>query len=115
MLEQNSPKVMHVLQVGNPITNDYHDYTGIMDYAWSHSVIPDQLYHKVKQVCDFKLFDWSIECGDAVNQVFDKYSEIDIYNIYAPKCLINSTSSSAVSKVNIYLAAFESAGTNFLI
>ncbi|KAK6265233.1 hypothetical protein QUC31_016070 [Theobroma cacao] len=88
--------------VGNPITNDYHDYTGIMDYAWSHSVIPDQLYHKVKQVCDFKLFDWSIECGDAVNQVFDKYSEIDIYNIYAPKCLINSTSSSAVSKVKNY-------------
>ncbi|XP_021290845.1 serine carboxypeptidase-like 33, partial [Herrania umbratica] len=88
--------------VGNPITNDYHDFTGIMDYAWSHSVIPDQLYHKVKQVCDFKLFDWSIKCSDAVNQVFDKYSEIDIYNIYAPKCLVNSTNSSAVSKVKNY-------------
>ncbi|XVF38922.1 hypothetical protein REPUB_Repub20aG0144200 [Reevesia pubescens] len=90
--------------VGNPITNDYHDYTGIMDYAWSHSVIPDELYHKIKQVCDFKVSAWSIECNDLVNEVFDKYSEIDIYNIYAPKCLIDiaNTSLSTASKVKNY-------------
>ncbi|XP_022760726.1 serine carboxypeptidase-like 26 [Durio zibethinus] len=88
--------------VGNPITNDYYDYTGIVDYAWSHSVISDELYHKIKQVCDFKVVDWSIECNDLVNQVFDKYSEIDIYNIYAPKCPINSTISLTASKVKDY-------------
>ncbi|XWS14246.1 hypothetical protein CRYUN_Cryun36dG0106300 [Craigia yunnanensis] len=88
--------------VGNPVTNDYYDFTGIVDYAWSHSVISDELYHKAKRVCDFKVSDWSIECNDVVNEVFDKYSEIDIYNIYAPKCLINSTFSSTASKVINY-------------
>ncbi|KAL4377619.1 hypothetical protein GQ457_02G019020 [Hibiscus cannabinus] len=85
------------LQVGNPLTDDTWDYTGIMDYAWSHSVIPDDLYRKIKQVCDFKAPSWSPDCNFVVNQVFDKYSEIDIYNIYAPKCLLNTTSSSATT------------------
>ncbi|XVE82313.1 hypothetical protein DITRI_Ditri15bG0138300 [Diplodiscus trichospermus] len=88
--------------VGNPVTNDHYDFTGIMDYAWSHSVIPDELYHKTKRVCDFKVSDWSVECNDGVSEVFDKYSEIDIYNIYAPKCLINGTASSTASKVKSY-------------
>ncbi|KAK8592840.1 hypothetical protein V6N12_044933 [Hibiscus sabdariffa] len=79
--------------VGNPLTDDTCDYTGIMDYAWSHSVIPDDLYRKIKQVCDFKALSWSPDCNFVVNQVYDKYSEIDIYNIYAPKCLLNATSS----------------------
>ncbi|KAK8672676.1 hypothetical protein V6N13_111040 [Hibiscus sabdariffa] len=83
--------------VGNPLTDDTWDYTGIMDYAWSHSVIPDDLYRKIKQVCDFKALSWSSDCNFVVNQVFDKYSEIDIYNIYAPKCLLNTTSSSATT------------------
>lgn len=30
-----------------------------------------------------------------MNEVFRDYSEIDIYNIYAPACLSNSTSSMA--------------------
>ncbi|KAE8690455.1 Serine carboxypeptidase-like 33 [Hibiscus syriacus] len=84
--------------VENPVTDDNYDYTGIMDYAWSHSVIPDDLYRKSKQVCDFKALILSTECNDVVNQVFDKYSEIDIYNIYAPKCLFNTTSSSTANK-----------------
>ncbi|OMO53453.1 Peptidase S10, serine carboxypeptidase [Corchorus capsularis] len=89
--------------VGNPITNDWHDYTGIVDYAWSHSVIPDQLYHEIKQVCDFKPLIWSDHCNDLVDQLFGNYSDIDIYDIYAPKCVSNRTSSSSsVSKVNIY-------------
>ncbi|KAA8531185.1 hypothetical protein F0562_005901 [Nyssa sinensis] len=28
--------------VGNPETDDSYDYKGIIEYAWSHSVIPDQ-------------------------------------------------------------------------
>ncbi|KAE8731022.1 Beta-glucosidase-like SFR2 [Hibiscus syriacus] len=90
--------------VGNPLTDDNYDNTGIMDYAWSHSVIPDYLYRKTKQVCDFKDSSWSTQCNDVVNQVFGKYSEIDIYNIYAPKCLLNTTSSVTPSKVTIYLS-----------
>lgn len=86
---------MYILQVGNPETDDYYDSKGFLEYAWSHAVISDQLYDKAKKVCDFKRFYWSIDCNNAMNQVFDKYQEIDIYNIYAPKCLINTASSLA--------------------
>ncbi|KAK2358428.1 serine carboxypeptidase [Trifolium repens] len=44
--------------VGNPETNDYYDYKGMVEYAWSHAVISDQHYEKAKQVCDFK-YQWS--------------------------------------------------------
>ncbi|KAL3508207.1 hypothetical protein ACH5RR_033589 [Cinchona calisaya] len=83
--------------VGNPETDDYYDYKGLLEYAWSHAVISDQEYEKAKQVCNFKLYDWTLECNEAMNVVFKKYDEIDIYNIYAPACLLklNSTSSSS--------------------
>ncbi|XP_019248297.1 PREDICTED: serine carboxypeptidase-like 33 isoform X2 [Nicotiana attenuata] len=85
------------LIVGNPETNDYYDYKGILEYAWSHAVIYDSQYEKAKQVCDFNLSNWSDACNDAMKVVWDKYEEIDIYNIYAPKCLRNTSSSSSAS------------------
>ncbi|XP_075652750.1 serine carboxypeptidase-like 33 isoform X2 [Castanea sativa] len=96
--------------VGNPETDDYYDYKGLLEYAWSHTVITDQHYDKAKQVCDFKSPNWSIECNIVMNQLFEKYNEIDIYNIYAPKCIANGTSSLAhssdtvnsLAKVNNY-------------
>ncbi|XP_073120573.1 serine carboxypeptidase-like 26 [Henckelia pumila] len=81
--------------VGNPETNDYFDNKGILEYAWSHAVISDQDYNEAKRVCNFKNDDWSPDCNKAMTVVFDRYKEIDIYNIYAPSCLLNKTSSVA--------------------
>ena len=89
------------MQVGNPETDDYYDYKGLLEYAWSHTVITDQHYDKAKQACDFKSPNWSSECNIVMNQLFEKYNEIDIYNIYAPKCLTNSTSSLAHSSDSV--------------
>ncbi|KAK4801550.1 hypothetical protein SAY86_022037 [Trapa natans] len=80
--------------VGNPETDDRNDYRGLLEYAWSHSVISDQLYDKAKSACDFKLENWSQQCNEAMSSVFRAYAEIDIYNIYAPSCLINSSTTS---------------------
>ncbi|XP_060173991.1 serine carboxypeptidase-like 26 isoform X1 [Lycium barbarum] len=88
--------------VGNPETNDYYDYTGILEYAWSHAILYDSEYQKAKQVCNFKVSNWSNACNDAMQVVWDKYREIDIYNIYAPKCLVNSSSSSASDIVSTH-------------
>jgi serine carboxypeptidase-like clade II len=94
-------------QVGNPETDDYYDYKGIVEYAWSHAVISDEQYDKAKQVCDFKQFRWSNECFQAMDQLFHDYSEIDIFNIYAPACRLNGTSTEtkngpeSLTKVNI--------------
>ena len=79
--------------MGNPETNDYYDYKGLLEYAWSHAVISDQLYNKAKNECDFTNSNWSKECNDDMNIVFNAYKEIDIYNVYAPTCLINNTES----------------------
>ncbi|PNY16203.1 serine carboxypeptidase 33-like protein, partial [Trifolium pratense] len=84
--------------VGNPESDDYYDYKGIVEYAWSHAVISDQHYEKAKQVCDFKKSEWSNECNQVMIELFHEYSEIDIYNIYAPSCRSNTTSS--VTTVN---------------
>ncbi|KAG6466590.1 serine carboxypeptidase-like 26 [Zingiber officinale] len=82
--------------VGNPETDDYYDSKGLLEYAWSHSVVSDQVYELAKRVCDFKLLDWTNRCNEAMNAVFKQYNEIDIYNIYAPKCNLPQSSSSAV-------------------
>nr|GME02036.1 serine carboxypeptidase-like 33 [Ipomoea batatas] len=78
---------------GNPETNDYYDYKGLLEYAWSHAVISDQQYEKAKEVCNFTQENWSDKCNEAMSIVFSKYEEIDIYNIYGPRCLLNGSSS----------------------
>ncbi|OWM88016.1 hypothetical protein CDL15_Pgr016589 [Punica granatum] len=93
------------LQVGNPETDDYYDNKGLLEYAWSHAVISDELYNKAKSACDFKLVNWSEECNGAMSTVFLTYQEIDFYNIYAPICLINGSttlSSLVAAEVNSY-------------
>ncbi|XP_010931783.1 serine carboxypeptidase-like 26 isoform X2 [Elaeis guineensis] len=80
--------------VGNPETNDYYDSKGLLEYAWSHTVVSDRVYRLVNRVCDFRLLNWTNECNNAMNMVFDQYKVIDIYNIYAPKCNLDQVSSS---------------------
>ncbi|GFQ02240.1 serine carboxypeptidase-like 33 [Phtheirospermum japonicum] len=83
------------LIVGNPETSEYFDYKGIVEYAWSHAVISDENYYKARATCDFKRVIWSNECVSAMDMLWAQYSEIDIYNIYAPSCLLNQTTSTS--------------------
>ncbi|KAK1390341.1 Carboxypeptidase [Heracleum sosnowskyi] len=98
--------------VGNPETDDSYDYKGILEYAWSHSIIPDQVYNTAKTVCDFKQNNWSKECNAAMGILFGKYNEIDIYNIYGPICLINTTSSLAGS-LDSHVSSFKAQSYNY--
>ncbi|CAN6345359.1 unnamed protein product [Urochloa humidicola] len=84
--------------VGNPITNDYYDSKGLAEYAWSHAVVPDEVYNCIKKYCDFKNSNWSDDCNAAMDTIYSQYQEIDIYNIYAPKCLLNQTSASSTTQ-----------------
>ncbi|ONK78758.1 uncharacterized protein A4U43_C02F22110 [Asparagus officinalis] len=86
--------------VGNPETDDYYDTKGLVEYAWSHTVISDQIYDHVNKVCNFKLFNWTKDCGIAMSLVFHEYKKIDIYNIYAPKCNNPQKASSSVAEMN---------------
>ncbi|RLM98378.1 serine carboxypeptidase-like 33 [Panicum miliaceum] len=35
--------------VGNPVTNDYYDSKGLAEYAWSHAVVSDEVYSRIKK------------------------------------------------------------------
>lgn len=91
--------------MGNPETDDFYDSRGLLEYAWSHAVISNQVYDQASIACDFKHLDWPVDCQKAMNLVFKEYKKIDIYNIYAPTCLKNKTSALAedlVEKVITY-------------
>ncbi|XP_062198097.1 serine carboxypeptidase-like 26 [Phragmites australis] len=89
--------------VGNPLTDDYYDSKGLSEYAWSHSVVSDEVYERIKKVCNFRISNWTDDCDKAMNIVFSQYHEIDIYNIYAPRC--NLPQSSAALAVDRALTA----------
>ncbi|GJN05342.1 hypothetical protein PR202_ga22963 [Eleusine coracana subsp. coracana] len=88
--------------VGNPLTDDYYDSKGLAEYAWSHSVVSDEVYERIKKVCNFKVSNWTDDCDKAMSIVFGQYHEIDIYNIYAPRC--NLPQSAAAPSVDQVLA-----------
>ena len=71
---------------------------GIVEFAWSHSVISDKFYERVKNVCDFRLSPTTNECSHVMNLLFKIYHEIEIYNVYAPRC--NTDGSAFLSSFN---------------
>ncbi|OQU86812.1 hypothetical protein SORBI_3003G154400 [Sorghum bicolor] len=93
-LETNQRINLKGFIVGNAVTDAYYDYKGLLEFAWSHSVISDQLYKHVKTVCTFRTIFLAGECAHAMGLVYTQYDKIDIYNVYAPKC---NTAESALS------------------
>nr|ACN33679.1 unknown [Zea mays] len=86
--------------VGNPLTDDYYDSKGLAEYAWSHSVVSDEVYERIKKVCDFRVSNWTGDCDTAMSAVFSQYQEIDIYNIYAPRCNLPPSSAALALAVD---------------
>lgn len=73
--------------------NDETDQLGMVEYAWSHAIISDELYVAVTKNCNsFKDAESSGQnlssaCSPALKAFLQAYSEIDIYSIYTPICL----------------------------
>lgn len=79
--------------IGNALMDDETDQTGMIDYAWDHAVISDKVYKNVKSKCNFKLQDETEDCRDALDKYFEVYELIDMYSLYTPDCVENSTDS----------------------
>ncbi|KAK2992870.1 hypothetical protein RJ640_011963, partial [Escallonia rubra] len=80
--------------IGNALMDDETDQKGLIDYAWDHAVISDQLYEDLKRECNFSKDNLSDGCNTALSQYFDVYNYIDMYSLYTPMCVDNSSSSS---------------------
>ncbi|MQL74195.1 hypothetical protein Taro_006556 [Colocasia esculenta] len=96
--DMNSDPALHIdlkgFLLGNPETSDGHDWQGMTDYAWSHAVVSDQTHGSILKDCDFFSSNpWSNSCSAGVDEVLDQLHKIDIYSLYTPVCIKNSTGS----------------------
>ncbi|CAI9097011.1 OLC1v1033293C2 [Oldenlandia corymbosa var. corymbosa] len=86
--------------IGNAVINDPTDQLGFVDYAWSHAIISDQLHSDINKDCDFKSNTSSSQCTMHIRGFLQAYSNIDIYNIYAPVCLTTSFQKKKISTLH---------------
>ncbi|KAI4385813.1 hypothetical protein MLD38_003806 [Melastoma candidum] len=77
--------------IGNSLLDDDTDQRGMIDYAWDHAVISDQVFHDIKTTCNFTEDPVSNECSDKLNEYFAVYRLIDMYSLYVPTCISNSS------------------------
>ncbi|CAN1744582.1 Serine carboxypeptidase-like 35 [Linum perenne] len=109
--------------IGNAVINDETDALGMVDFAWNHGIISDQLHRNVKQcftnenrrrgnrersqssissssggTAEEEIM---MNCSGHLNGFAKAYSGIDIYSIYTPLCNLpnsNATQRSAFPK-----------------
>ncbi|KAK4755024.1 hypothetical protein SAY87_008781 [Trapa incisa] len=86
--------------LGNPETSDAEDWSGLVDYAWSHAVVSDETHKIITETCDFKSNNtWENEdCTQAVDELLRQYKEIDIYSLYTSTCIADTASNSEDGK-----------------
>ncbi|KAH1141266.1 hypothetical protein GYH30_032497 [Glycine max] len=73
--------------VGNAVINDITDIVGLVDYAWSHAIISNQVFAGLTRDCNFSIENQTRSCDLQIAKLLGAYSDIDIYSIYSPICL----------------------------
>ncbi|XP_073101769.1 serine carboxypeptidase-like 34 [Elaeis guineensis] len=87
--------------IGNAAIDDDSDQWGMIDYAWDHAVISDQLYEKVKKSCNFSDQNVSLACNNALDEYFAVYKIIDMYSLYVPVCVNQNTYATSKKHFNV--------------
>ncbi|PKA55034.1 Serine carboxypeptidase-like 35 [Apostasia shenzhenica] len=76
--------------IGNAVINDATDQMGMVEYAWSHAIISDELHSAIRKHCGTFQEDGDRAAGPGCSPVLRAflraYSDIDIYSIYTPVC-----------------------------
>ncbi|VVB13689.1 unnamed protein product [Arabis nemorensis] len=94
--------------IGNAVIDDATDTAGIVDYAWSHAIISDNLHKLIHDSCRFgeKLNqNETAQCVKSFIGFARAYVEINIYSIYTPICLSSISSLSSPRKVHTRLTS----------
>lgn len=78
------------MQIGNALTDDYHDHVGLFQFLWSSGLISDQTYKRLNELCDKGFYVRpSSECGQITLVAFQEAGNIDPYSIFTPTCTNN--------------------------
>ncbi|CAN6467284.1 unnamed protein product [Victoria cruziana] len=80
--------------VGNPSTQNYYDSKGMVEFAWGHDIISNDLLLLFSGVCNYGFANESDpRCSAGTSRFIESYKGLDIYDVYAPRCLLNQSSS----------------------
>lgn len=84
----------YIFQIGNGVLDDVEMVRGTVDFAWSHALLPDEIYYGLYSNCNLSISDPhpSTKCKEFFNKTNQVLGHIFAYDIYAPIC--NSTFSS---------------------
>lgn len=77
------------IQMGNALINDATDLRGVFDFALYHAIISKEVHDGIRDNCDFRTINQTRECSWNVAKFLKAYSDIDIFNIYSPVCLLD--------------------------
>ncbi|XP_010547376.1 PREDICTED: serine carboxypeptidase-like 27 [Tarenaya hassleriana] len=73
--------------VGNAVTDDYHDFVGTFEYWWSHGLISDSTYRKLRIACySVPSQHPSLQCMEALRTAELEQGNIDPYSIFTRPC-----------------------------
>ncbi|KAF3561342.1 hypothetical protein DY000_02019483 [Brassica cretica] len=84
--------------IGNAAINEETDMAGLVDYAWSHAIVSDELHSNIHSTCrlgEEQTSNTTIQCYENIKAFMEAYNDIDIYSIYTPVCLSSDSSSSS--------------------
>eukprot|EP00253_Pinus_taeda_P028270 PITA_28270 len=85
------------IMVGNGVMNSDTDFIGTFQYAWNHALISDQLYEQLIGSCNASKFDVAL-CNELEEKAYAEMGDIDIFSIYSPTCIENSSQTARVSE-----------------
>ncbi|CAA0824457.1 Serine carboxypeptidase-like 40 [Striga hermonthica] len=71
--------------IGNAVINDDTDILGMIQYFQTHAIVSNETRNQYLKYCYY--YKSSYECYKVKDQVWKDIEDIDIYNIYAPRCL----------------------------
>ncbi|KAF5206765.1 Serine carboxypeptidase-like [Thalictrum thalictroides] len=85
--------------VGNALTDDFNDHSGVSEFLWSTGLISDQTYKLRKIYCHHVSFlHSSDDCKKISDVVSTELGKIDIYSIYTPFCTRNVSDSDSLKR-----------------
>ncbi|ONK60787.1 uncharacterized protein A4U43_C08F22600 [Asparagus officinalis] len=99
---------LHGVAIGNAYIDQTSNMIGTNAYYWTHALISDDTYDIIRSTCNFSNPFYSVKCADALNKADNEIGDIDLYNIYAPRCH-GTKSSSGVS-----MADFDPCSDNYV-
>lgn len=80
---------------------------GLVDYAWSHAIVSDEIHSNIHGMCRFEeeqTSNQTVECTDNFKAFMEAYGDIDIYSIYTPVCLSSYSSSFSPRKPKLIVS-----------